>query len=213
MLTRYGLNNADPAFYRARMDLFKRYYLTSLASQTEKNFTVLLRVDDKFPEESRRELEKVLSRYDLNVQITQNWKATMGAGMHITTRMDNDDAIARDFISRVQAAAKPGHMVNFVDGIIEHGGRHYTWSASSNMFLSLVHDEFDAYCQSHTQMVKWFPCISIAVPGRRFWIHVQNDLTITHKKGRDKTFYMPSIPLDRDEFTIKLPAARPKKKQ
>jgi hypothetical protein len=61
----------------------------------------------------------------------------------ITTRFDSDDAIARDYIARIQAEFEPAEklFLNFQNGLqVDRRGRLFSFQHPSNAFVSLIEE-------------------------------------------------------------------------
>ena len=121
-----------------RFELFKHYCFPSVANQTSKDFIWMLLFYDGTPEKYKKmneELEKKHPFYKpcyLNdeqsnhlVEYINNYIADYieaDTEYIITTRMDNDDAIAIEFMEEVEKFAKEqattmGYVINLIHGI------------------------------------------------------------------------------------------------
>ena len=104
----------DPNWLSHRFELFEHFCLRSVASQTDKDFTWLVLFDSRTPEPfATRATSYRLSNYQpvfgsalqtyeeflntLNGQLT----GRVSSDYLATTRLDNDDAIAVDFIGQI----------------------------------------------------------------------------------------------------------------
>ena len=139
-----------PGWLDRRFDLFERYCLPSVAAQSERAFDWLIYFDEATPDTYRERIERARELFAYtpifvgSFDMAQSARdiATDGAKV-VTTRLDNDDAMARDFIARVQAAAseaEPGTVLNFPRGLALRGGRAFSAFDESNPFASLVED-------------------------------------------------------------------------
>jgi len=112
-----GRVNLDPRWLDHRHALFERFCLPAVTGQSTKAFRWLLLCDARTPEPHRSRLEGYervsnaeIIWVDDEVQagLRAAVAARLGHGTHvITSRLDNDDAICRDFVERVQEAARP----------------------------------------------------------------------------------------------------------
>lgn len=101
----------DPSRLKARMDLFKRITLRSMLAQDRKEFRWLLLVDPELPQEYRDELDGISVKHPFIEIITWNTSWNLGKidwipGIDpgrplITSRLDDDDALHRDFTNMV----------------------------------------------------------------------------------------------------------------
>jgi hypothetical protein len=80
-------------------------------------------------------LDRPFSTYDAAAAVA----ARISTPWVITTRMDNDDCIARDYLGAVRAAfARSREFINFTAGLQSESGRLYQRLDPSNAFVSLV---------------------------------------------------------------------------
>ena len=136
--------------------MFERFALPSVRAQTCQQFHWLLLGDSNTPPQWRSRFESLLSdnmeflwladRSESLCRITE-----LRAPHQLTTRLDTDDAISRDFLSRLQKAARKTtrrYFLNMPDGLLWYNGcvtrrRHY-----SNQFISCC-EPFDAFSTVH----------------------------------------------------------------
>jgi hypothetical protein len=192
IITRYSLRNADRAWHERRLELFRRVYLPSLESQNCRDFFCLLLADREFPDQTRRQLLELLpdERYRL-LQVKS--RGPMGcderdfigplleladdAPYVVTTRMDSDDAIACDFVSRLQERFQEQacEVINFRRGLFWQSGRVCAADCPSNMFLSVISARsplVHCYARPHVKMQSEFPTRNLA--GAPAWLHLRH---------------------------------------
>jgi hypothetical protein len=141
----------DDAWLRYRLGLFEAVCLPSVLSQTGAEFRWLLLIDEgcraPWLEEALTELgastvfEVVWMERNFWWEIDTVVSARATAPHVITTRLDSDDAIARDYLSRVQATfdRQERLFVNFQRGLqFERDGALYSYLCPANAFLSLI---------------------------------------------------------------------------
>ena len=152
LLTRFNVRLADrPAasdkWLRDRLRLFNTFTAPSVHAQTCTRFRWLVLCDEASPDWLREELAQVAMLEPIWVR--ESWTPALPAavvheqragadGFVVTSRLDNDDAIARNFIARVQAAATEEGFVNFTGGAQWAHGRLYRRLDPSNPFISRV---------------------------------------------------------------------------
>ncbi|MCI0558181.1 MAG: putative rhamnosyl transferase [Nitrososphaera sp.] len=119
VLIRFNAHNTDKNWLDHRLKYFRGFTAPSLKAQTEKNFKTILWVDPSTPSDVIRELEaigivfkngnKPLGRtlqYVLSSDISALIKSLCSKdSMVITSRLDSDDAFAKDYIERTQRLA------------------------------------------------------------------------------------------------------------
>lgn len=160
LLTRFNvaLNDSRAAptedWLRDRLDLFTRFTLPSMLAQTVPPDSWLILCDDASPAWFRERLDDVLPAWAQTVwfegpldkgRLSREVARRAGGGPVITTRLDNDDCVARDFIATIQehSAARDRYFVNFTVGAQYQSGRFYHRLDPSNAFISLVEPASD----------------------------------------------------------------------
>lgn len=142
----------SPGWLNRRFDLFDRYCLPSMAAQDRTDFHWLIYFDKDTPPEFKERIERARQTVDFEPRYVGLFHASMAtddvqartdpaANRILTTRLDNDDAVAGDFLSRVRAAASSlpdSTVINFTNGIALKQGRLYAASDESNPFTSLI---------------------------------------------------------------------------
>ncbi|MEO7061282.1 MAG: glycosyltransferase [Lapillicoccus sp.] len=138
-----------------RIDLFEQYCLPSVRAQTTQGFTWLLFFDSETPTESLARMRALAEDGLFDVVLVEGQFTRARAAEHvqsrarapflITTRVDNDDAVATDFIQTVQAqfGRQDLEFVNLVDGAQLWEGRTYLRPYTKNPFVSLVERRTD----------------------------------------------------------------------
>ena len=138
----------DPVWLTGRFDLFDRFCYPSLQAQRVE-FDWLVFFDAGTPVEFRERID----RYDRLTPVYVEEPLTdplIASAVHerlrpnfdylITTRVDNDDAIADSYLERVQGEfrSQPLEFVNFPIGFDRCDDRLYLRVARSNTFMSLI---------------------------------------------------------------------------
>ena len=141
----------DPDWLAVRFDLFRRYCLPSVAAQEGASFRWLIFFDRDTPARWKAEIGRLRSIFPFDPYFTplfpeDGWRdAVLGTirpagAMLLTTRLDNDDALAADFCARVQAAASGDAPVaiNLRHGLIRQGRAVHAIDHPRNAFFSLL---------------------------------------------------------------------------
>lgn len=139
-----------------RLRLFESYCLPSVAAQTDQNFSWYLYFDDSTPQKYLDRVTAAISgNNNMFIKRCPIWKgATLVSDVEsaldpqtrwvITTRLDNDDGLHREFVSMLHAAIEDKmEFLNFPRGIIRYSGKCYVYQHSSNAFLTLVEPASD----------------------------------------------------------------------
>jgi hypothetical protein len=154
LLTRFNTRLDDDTppppetWLRSRLELFDQYALPSVAQQDVPPDSWLIFCDAGSPGWFREEFPDRLPVWAEPVWLdgpfsTDKAAAAVAARVAtpwvITTRMDNDDCIARNYLGAVRAAfASSREFINFTAGLQFEGGRLYRRLDPSNAFLSLA---------------------------------------------------------------------------
>jgi len=146
----------QPEWLDERLNLFERYCLPSIQNQTCQNFVWILMGDVRTSEEFKKRIENYKS---IVPQIRTYWVEYQNDAYHsfykqlgrefakekdvlISTRLDNDDALAFDYIERVQTIAKDGvtGIVSFPIGrqTFTKDNKSYKISYNQNHFTSRI---------------------------------------------------------------------------
>lgn len=141
----------SPEWLDRRFELFERYCLPSVASQTTRDFTWLVLMDSQTPPRFQERLNRCQSSFPLRtVLVEDSWRDSLlrevasllspGARHILTARLDSDDAIGRRFMESVQEAArgKDSGVFLFPRGFVLHQGRLYVRDYPANPFASLL---------------------------------------------------------------------------
>jgi Putative rhamnosyl transferase len=142
----------DPTWLEDRFQLFERYCLPSILAQKSSNFIWLIFFDTATPEPF---LSRAKALAELDRRIIPYFAATLPINVVtntirqflpepapqwiLTSRVDNDDGIAPDFVSAIQEAQslKTSEVLNCPLGLIACEGRAYLRRDDSNAFISL----------------------------------------------------------------------------
>jgi Putative rhamnosyl transferase len=171
----------DEAWLEERFRLFDKFCYPSLAAQSVP-FNWLVFCDARTPREFLERIEgyslftpilttERLADSDIANAVAERLPAD--ASHVITTRIDNDDAIAGSYLARVQGAFRRQELefVNFPIGYDWHAGRFYYRIALSNTFISLIErvptDRSQlrtVHCGEHTQLRRIAPVRQVLSP-------------------------------------------------
>lgn len=135
-----------------RIDIFKRYCLPSVSMQTNKNFTWILFFDKKTDSSLLFQVESLLQQQlngikyhiiliDLLTEsnVTEKLSQIIKEDYIITSRLDNDDAIAHNYIKEIQKQFTPQNktIIN-----LDYG---YTYNIKENR-IYLRNHYINAFC-------------------------------------------------------------------
>jgi hypothetical protein len=146
-----GLVRAQENWLRDRVALFERYCLPSVRAQTCQDFTWIVYFDPQSPRWLLEWASEHRARGDFHViyrdsvphaVLLEDIRAALpgdpGDAL-LTTNLDNDDSLARDFVARLQEASHPAERaaVYVGDGLIVQGERLYRRLDPHNAFCSV----------------------------------------------------------------------------
>ncbi|SDB82461.1 Putative rhamnosyl transferase [Raineyella antarctica] len=145
----YHSGEPTEAWLRERLELFLTFCLPSVAGQSSGRFTWLVFFDDQTPAWFRELVEARSGKVFEAVYVTgyfDHHTVSREVGLRatapfiITTRLDNDDALSRDFISVIQQqfAEQDFQFINLTSGAQFADGRYYLRPYTKNPFLSLI---------------------------------------------------------------------------
>lgn len=155
VLTRFNVRSfyhvAEPTdeWLHRRLELFQKYCLPCLAEQTNTNFRWLVFVDHLSPAWFLEEITTlgrglfetvpVEGTFD-SVAVAAAVRSRTESSYVLTTRVDNDDAVASDFIETIQScfSAQEFTFLNLVTGAQYADGKAYLRPYTKNPFLTLV---------------------------------------------------------------------------
>jgi hypothetical protein len=203
LLTRFNLRRTGPPpgeeWLRHRLELFRRYTVASVVTQSSPAFRWLVLVDHESPTWLLDELAGLLGddRYetvplDAIGGLPPIAAEHVGAGTThlITSRLDNDDAIARDFVASVQAAfaGQDFEFVNFTNGLQLAAGRLLLTQQRVSPFVSLIERVEDGalprtvHLCRHSEVGAHGPVLELST--HPMWLQVLHDRNLSnHPQG------------------------------
>ena len=189
-----------PGWLERRFDLFERYCLPSVAANGAHDFTWLIYFDEATPAAFRARIEAARRVHPFvpcfvgmldKVQVVAEVRRHLprGATRLLTTRLDNDDAIASDYLARcahVAEGLEDGTVINFLHGAALARGRLFDARDASNPFCSLVEAEAGlrtVWAVPHDRLGAEFRILQVAAPPS--WLQVVHGDNVTNRiKGR-----------------------------
>ena len=178
-----------------RLELFQKFCLPTFRSQTVRSFTWLVFLDADSPEWLRHTIETTMSDIVHPIFVDGLFTAEYAADIVgrlastpfvITTRVDNDDAVAYDFVETIQRefAQQRIEFVNLVNGAQYSKEKVYLRPYTRNPFISLVESDEDGppktvFAKRHYEVDKVGPVRNVRTP-HPMWlqvVHGENVLT------------------------------------
>lgn len=183
---------AQEEWLRYRLGFFVDACWSSVRGQQGADFTWLVLLDDRCPDDFRADVETLAEGTFTPVWSHEQWgpsifgraiagvsPAHAAAPWLLTTRLDSDDAIARDFMASVQREFTPteGLFVDFPRGLqVDRSGATYLYDQLSSPFLTLVErrrhdvDPSTVYAARHARARRWGPVREVSAPP--MWVQV-----------------------------------------
>jgi hypothetical protein len=142
----------DEAYLAQRLELFERFCLPTVRSQTEQDFKWLVLFADETPDAVKARVAAHGAAWPNFVPIYLPRGASSVGPLVVspyldaapqtllTTRLDNDDGLARDYVAKVQrhAASNERLVLQFPMGYVWHNDRIYLDRQEHNAFTTLV---------------------------------------------------------------------------
>lgn len=207
VLTRFNLPSRGPesivrareGWLRDRVALFERHTVPAMRGQTVAAFRWIVYLDPESPAWLIERLSP-LADEGLIVPLRRtvvDWhdaaadaRRVTGAshGILLTTNLDNDDAVAVDFVERLQASARrhPRAALFLRTGLILRDDRLYLRSDPENAFCSMSEpwdDPITAWRDWHTLLRTHAPVV--AEPGAPGWLQIVHGRNVSNRvQGR-----------------------------
>jgi hypothetical protein len=207
LLTRFNLPSvgvesiirAREGWLRERVELFERYCLPSVRGQTNQQFHWLVYLDPESPTWLKDRIARLsadgifTARFRTSVsrkELVSDLRSMSGAdrGELLTTNLDNDDALANDFVERLQRAAPPhgAAAIYLVDGLIKSGSRVFRRTDRRNAFCS-VRETWEApvTCWADWHNLLGERMAVLELDGEPAWLQVIHDFNVSNRvRGR-----------------------------
>ena len=184
-----------------RFDLFDRYCFPSVKLQTKRDFLWVVFFDENTPEHFRSKIDAYSSNFaEFTPVYVRKWDTAVikeklssfisGYDYLLMTRLDNDDAISRNFCEKLyEQDLREGVYYNFNRGLTFKDGVAYDHSDDSNAFLSL-YESTDNYTgvwkYQHPEVIKKFEVVQIYQS--HSWLQVVHDRNVSNRiRGRIKS--------------------------
>ena len=188
---------AQEEWLRYRLGFFvDACWSTVRSQQGAGDFTWLVLFDDRCPDDFRADVETLAEGTFTPVWSHEQWNPSIfgrvieeqtgaprtggaSAAWLMTTRLDSDDGIARDFMAAVQREFTPtdGLFIDFPRGVqIDRSGRTYLYDQLSSPFLTLVERRRadttprTVYAARHARARQWGPLREVSAPP--MWVQV-----------------------------------------
>lgn len=184
----------------ARFGLFERYCLPSVLAQTNPNFEWHIYFDRQTaPQYLDRARKDVGGQSNIRIKLcdlygSETVQEDLGRELPastewlLTTRLDNDDALHRDFVDRLHREVRRGtkEALNFPLGVVFGNGKTYLSRQASNAFISLS----EPFPNPKTAVWGTHNTVNLIAPVRNIdggpaWMQVVHNSNVSNKlRGR-----------------------------
>lgn len=207
LLTRFNLPTfgfesmvrSQPDWLARRVELFETYCLPSVRNQSNQNFSWIVYFDPHSPDWLLERIARWLAYPNFQPifreQVDYAHKmsdirrfAKPRRSRLLTTNLDNDDALAADFVERLQAASPPtGRAVlYFRSGLILSSDSLFLHNDPHNAFCSVSEswaEPVTCWVAPHNQLPRYMPALVLDGPPR--WLQVVHGHNIANRiKGK-----------------------------
>ncbi len=215
IITRFNLRypNSEPvseAWLAHRLPLFRDFCYASVRGQTCQNFRWLVLFDTTTPPAFRAQIDELATwdnfvpcyidgfDYEAILALIRPY-ITADTTHLLTTTLDNDDALAADFVAEVQAqvAGQAFELLNFRHGyrLNTATDKLYDVAIATNPFVSLIENVEQGQflsivgCLPHSTMAQRFSSAIREIETRPLWLQVVHgrNLAPTGIVGRQRT--------------------------
>lgn len=222
---------SNPDWLARRFELFERYCLPSIAAQTFQDFEWIIFFDQASPDwvwDRIASLQKI-RHFHVNAEPlfdALGWgNATRrvlgeapGPRLLVTSNLDNDDALAPDYMQRLNAAVRRNmtrqtpFAINFLNGIIAADGHVYRIRHRRCAFTNVVEpygpDALTCNVYQHMFLHRHMPVVQ--EDGGSAWIQIVHGTNVSNKiRGR---LFSPEDMID-VPFTFETPLQTPSRMQ
>jgi hypothetical protein len=204
-LTRSGNSVLNEDWLTERFRLFKMYCLPSVLNQSNQHFTWFIFFDINTPEIFKQEIKTLQEQYSnlqpVFIESGKNFRSSIAETIKsniseddkyvLTSRIDNDDIIHKDFIATVQDLFQPinTHVIDIRSGyqlvVEQNENRLLKFDLSYNPFISLVETPENAKSVFSRDHRDWRSEKSITVfKGKRLWVQVVHKNNLLNYKRK-----------------------------
>ena len=212
IITRFNLRRTDwkttkngdevlsDVWLEERFELFDNYCFSSVKKQANQNFKWLVFFDNQTPEKYRNRIDNyrlafsnfhpffVEGMESFLPSIVEEIKELDNENYIITSRLDNDDCIHKDYVETVQKQFDKQDFlaIDLIDGYRMQVGRHVRLGKMRNLFnpyISLIERKHNFKTVWHNGHTYWkYEYRIVGVKNLRMW------MTIIHEKNKSNTF-------------------------
>jgi len=212
LIVPFNASNKDSDWLNHRLQYFRAFTKPSILTQTSTNFTPIFLIDPETPENIQTELTNMGG---LLYRTESMWAAQRDSEDEkdsefssfvreqcdqshwvVTSRVDSDDAIAKNFIEVTQNLVREEEeFIIYPNGIMWAHKQYFEKDTKSPPFGTLVEPLSDypktVFSAFHGSIPRKYPCTSY--PDERMWIHVYHGRNLATKANK----LGPEVPVER----------------
>lgn len=186
----------DEDYLEERFNIFERYTLQSMIKQTNQNFTWLILFHKRTPDKFKKRIQQLKKEFNFvdlyfddddrfsfldycNNLENNNW--------YVTTRIDNDDMFAEDYIDQIQEYANKNlHtcIISFEKGMKYdlNSQKKYEHKRKDNHFLSMIGSKEDCILQyNHAKILSSGKEIVFLNSNKIMWTEIVHDSNVINR--------------------------------
>ena len=187
----------DEDYLEKRFSIFKRYTLQSMKKQTNQNFTWLVLFHKMTPNKFKKRIQELKEEFnfiDLYFNDEEKFSFLEYCNMQgedteyfVTTRIDNDDMLAEDYINKIQEYANKNlHtcIVSFEKGMKYdlNSRKNYKYERKDNHFLSMIGSKEECILQyNHAKIFSSGKEIVILNTDKPMWVEIIHDSNVINR--------------------------------
>lgn len=202
--------NLESEYLRKRFEIFRRYTLPSIKQQTNQNFDWIVLFHKQTPIEFLEQIEEMKEQYgrfipiflqgnemfNVNEYIAEN---SNDCDFYLTSRIDNDDAYALDYIEKVQQYTQTTHhiepvILSFAQGFQYEiaNNKLVPYYYLENHFTSMISTKNSIYKNiyelNHAKILQQQSIPVVNIEQEPMWLEIIHETNyINHLKSQQET--------------------------
>lgn len=187
----------DEDYLEERFNIFERYTLKSMKEQINQNFTWIILFHKRTPSKYKEKIIKLKEEFNFkDIYFDDDEKfvfseyvdnGNIGDEYFITTRIDNDDMLANDYIEQIQQYAN----TNLHECVLsfEQGKKYdlktkkeYNFKRKDNHFLSMIGKKGECILQyNHAKIFESGKKVVMLESQKPMWTEIVHDTNVINK--------------------------------
>ena len=181
-------------YLEERFNIFEKYTLQSMKNQTNQNFTWLILFHKKTPNKFKQRIQQLKNEYNfIDLYFDNEEKFSFSdycnnqgedKKWYITTRIDNDDMFAEDYIEQIQEYANKNlytAVLSFERGkqFDLNSKKYYDYERKDNHFLSMIGLKEECILQyNHAKIFDVGKEVIMLNSNKPMWIEIVHDSNV-----------------------------------